>query len=133
VLSADGGTRTTAITGACLALRRAIERLQLSGKMTADPLRTPVAAISVGLLEHQPILDLDYPEDRDAQVDMNVVMTGAGRLVEVQAGGEEHDFSHEDFQSLLTLAGQGLQKVFAFQESSWKSRPPARPLSEQQA
>ena len=133
VLSADGGTRTTAITGACLALRRAIERLQLSGKMTADPLRTPVAAISVGLLEHQPILDLDYPEDRDAQVDMNVVMTGAGRLVEVQAGGEEHDFSHEDFQSLLTLAGQGLQKVFAFQESSWESRPAARPLSEQQA
>ncbi|NBR97390.1 MAG: hypothetical protein EBT48_07295, partial [Verrucomicrobia bacterium] len=66
VLSADGGTRTTAITGSCLALRRAIERLQLSGKMTADPLRTPVAAISVGLLNDQPLLDLNYPEDRDA-------------------------------------------------------------------
>jgi ribonuclease PH len=129
VLSADGGTRTTAITGACLALRRAIERLQLSGKMTADPLRTPVAAISVGLLDNLPLLDLNYPEDRDAQVDMNVVMTGAGRLVEVQAGGEEHDFSREEFQSLLTLAQEGLKKVFAFQESSWKSRPKAAPLN----
>ena len=117
VLSADGGTRTTAITGACLALRRAIERLQLSGKMTSDPLRTPVGAISVGLVDQVPLLD------------MNVVMTGAGRLVEVQAGGEEHDFSSEEFHSLLTLAQEGLKKVFAFQESSWKSRPKAEPLS----
>ena len=133
VLAADGGTRTTAITGACLALRRAVERLQIAGRMTADPLRTPVAAISVGLLKDQVILDLDYPEDRDAQVDMNVVMTGAGRLVEVQAGGEEHDFSREEFQSLLTLAEQGLKKVFSFQEASWKSRPPASPLPAKQA
>ena len=129
VLSADGGTRTTAITGACLALRRAIERLQLSGKMTTDPVRTPVAAISVGLVDQVPLLDLNYPEDRDAQVDMNVVMTGAGRLVEVQAGGEEHDFSNEEFHSLLTLAQEGLKKVFAFQESSWKSRPKAESLT----
>jgi ribonuclease PH len=64
---------------------------------------------------------------------MNVVMTGAGRLVEVQAGGEEHDFSREEFQSLLTLAEQGLKKVFAFQEASWKSRPPASPLPAKQA
>jgi ribonuclease PH len=133
VLAADGGTRTTAITGACLALRRAVERLQMAGRITADPLRTPVAAISVGLLKDQVILDLDYPEDRDAQVDMNVVMTGAGRLVEVQAGGEEHDFSRDEFQSLLNLAEQGLKKVFAFQESSWKSRPPTSPLPVKQA
>jgi ribonuclease PH len=97
--------------------------------MTADPLRTPVAAISVGLVDQVPLLDLNYPEDRDAQVDMNVVMTGAGRLVEVQAGGEEHDFSSEEFHSLLTLAQEGLKKVFNFQESSWKSRPKAEPLS----
>jgi len=129
VLSADGGTRTTAITGACLAFRRAIERLQLSEKINTDPLRTPVAAISVGLLDNLPLLDLNYPEDRDAQVDMNVVMTGTGRLVEVQAGGEEHDFSREEFQSLLTLAQDGLRKVLAFQESSWKSRPKAAALS----
>ena len=133
VLSADGGTRTTAITGACLALRRAIERLQLSGKMTADPLRSPVAAVSVGLLNNEPLLDLNYPEDRDAQVDMNVVMTGAGRFVEVQAGGEEHDFSREEFQSLLNLAEKGLQKVFAFQEQAWKSRPTASPLASPEA
>jgi len=73
--------------------------------------------------------DLNYPEDRDAQVDMNVVMTGTGRLVEVQAGGEEHDFSREEFQSLLTLAQDGLRKVLAFQESCWKSRPKAAALS----
>lgn len=133
VLSADGGTRTTAITGACLALRRAIERLQLSGKMAADPLRSPVAAVSVGLLNNEPLLDLNYPEDRDAQVDMNVVMTGAGRFVEVQAGGEEHDFSREEFQSLLTLAEKGLQKVFAFQEQAWKSRPSASPIAPPEA
>ena len=133
VLSADGGTRTTAITGACLALRRAIERLQHSGKMTADPLRTPVAAISVGLLNNQPLLDLNYPEDRDAQVDMNVVMTGTGRLVEVQAGGEEHDFSRDEFQSLLNLAHEGLKKVFAFQEKAWQSRPTATPLAPPEA
>ena len=124
---------TTAITGACLALRRAIERLQLSGKMTADPLRSPVAAISVGLVNNEPLLDLNYPEDRDAQVDMNVVMTGKGRLVEVQAGGEEHDFSREEFQSLLNLAEKGLQKVFAFQEQAWKSRPTASPIAPPEA
>ena len=129
VLSADGGTRTTAITGACLALRRAIERLQISGRLTGDPLRSPVAAISVGLLKGAAILDLDYPEDRDAEVDMNVVMTGTGRLVEVQAGGEEHDFTRQEFDQLLGLAEEGIRKVLSFQESAWKSRPTAAPLA----
>lgn len=129
VLAADGGTRTTAITGACLALRRAIERLQAAGRLTGDPLRTPVAAISVGLLRGTPILDLDYPEDRDAEVDMNVVMTGAGRLVEVQAGGEEHDFTRREFDQLLGLAEAGISRVLAFQESAWKSRPSAAALA----
>jgi len=129
VLSADGGTRTTAITGACLALRRAIERLQISGRLTGDPLRSPVAAISVGLLKGAAILDLDYPEDRDAEVDMNVVMTGTGRLVEVQAGGEEHDFTRQEFDQLLGLAEEGIRKVLSFQESAWKSRPAAAPLA----
>ncbi|MFZ9874117.1 MAG: ribonuclease PH [Candidatus Methylacidiphilales bacterium] len=129
VLSADGGTRTTAITGACLALRRAIERLQISGRLAGDPLRSPVAAISVGLLKGAAILDLDYPEDRDAEVDMNVVMTGTGRLVEVQAGGEEHDFTRQEFDQLLGLAEEGIRKVLSFQESAWKSRPAAVPLA----
>lgn len=129
VLAADGGTRTTAITGACLALRRAVERLQLSGRMTGDPLRTPVAAISVGLLKGTAMLDLDYPEDRDAEVDMNVVMTGTGRLVEVQAGGEEHDFTRQEFDKLLALAEEGIRKVLSFQESAWKNRPQAAPLA----
>lgn len=129
VLAADGGTRTTAITGACLALRRAVERLQVSGRMTGDPLRTPVAAISVGLLKGTAMLDLDYPEDRDAEVDMNVVMTGTGRLVEVQAGGEEHDFTRQEFDALLALAEEGIRKVLSFQESAWKNRPQAGPLA----
>lgn len=129
VLAADGGTRTTAITGACLALRRAIERLQISDRLTGDPLRSPVAAISVGLLKGSAILDLDYPEDRDAEVDMNVVMTGTGRLVEVQAGGEEHDFTRQEFDQLLGLAEEGIRKVLSFQESAWKSRPTAAPLA----
>ena len=129
VLAADGGTRTTAITGACLALRRAIERLQASGRLPADPLRSPVAAISVGLLQGTPILDLDYPEDRDAEVDMNVVMTGTGRLVEVQAGGEEHDFTRQEFDQLLQLAEEGIRKVLSFQDSAWKTRPAAAPLA----
>lgn len=129
VLAADGGTRTTAITGACLALRRALERLQISGCLKGDPLRSPVAAISVGLLKGSAILDLDYPEDRDAEVDMNVVMTGTGRLVEVQAGGEEHDFTRQEFDQLLGLAEEGIRKVLSFQESAWKSRPTAVPLA----
>jgi ribonuclease PH len=129
VLAADGGTRTTAITGACLALRRAIERLQVSGRITADPLRSPVAAISVGILGGNALLDLDYPEDRDAEVDMNVVMTGTGRLVEVQASGEEHDFSRQEFDQLLQLAEEGIRKVLSFQDSAWKARPAAVPLA----
>ena len=129
VLAADGGTRTTAITGACLALRRAIERLQLSGRLTADPLRSPVAAISVGLVKGTAILDLDYPEDRDAEVDMNVVMTGQGRLVEVQAGGEEQDFTREEFDLLLQLAQEGIRQVLSFQDSAWQARPTAAPLA----
>ena len=128
VLAADGGTRTTAITGACLALRRAVERLQAAGRISADPLRTPVAAISVGLLGGTALLDLDYPEDRDAEVDMNVVMTGSGRLVEVQASGEEHDFTREEFDQLLQLAEEGIRKVLSFQDSAWQSRPAATPL-----
>lgn len=128
VLSADGGTRTTSITGAYLAIRRAIERLTLAQRLSSDPLRVAVAAISVGLVKDQPLLDLDYPEDRDAEVDMNVVMTGAGRLVEVQAGGEEHDFTKNQFQALLDLAEKGLAKVFSFQESAWQARPTATPL-----
>jgi ribonuclease PH len=87
-----------------------------------------VAAISVGLLDGKPLLDLNYPEDRDAQVDMNVVMTGAGKFVEVQAGGEEHDFTREQFHDLLSLAEEGIRKVLSFQESAWKNRPKALEL-----
>lgn len=129
VLAADGGTRTTAITGGCLALRRAIERLQGSGRISADPLRSPVAAISVGLWQGTALLDLDYPEDRDAEVDMNVVMTGAGRLVEVQASGEEHDFTRQEFDQLLQLAEEGIRGVLSFQNAAWAARPLAIPLT----
>jgi ribonuclease PH len=115
VLQADGGTRTTAITGAYVALELAVRRLQAQGKITDSPLRAQIAAISVGLLDGQVLLDLPYVEDKDAQVDMNVAMTSAGEFVEVQAGGEEATFTPAQLQEMLALAQTGLQQVFAIQ------------------
>lgn len=115
VLQADGGTRTTAITGAYVALELAVRRLQAQGKITDSPLTAQIAAISVGLLNGQVLLDLPYVEDKDAQVDMNVAMTSAGEFVEVQAGGEEATFTPAQLQAMLTLAQTGLQQVFEIQ------------------
>ena len=95
VLQADGGTRTAAITGACVALHDAIAGLMREGKITTHPLRDFVAAISVGVYQGVPVLDLDYPEDSDCDTDMNVVMTGAGGFVEVQGTAEGAPFSRE--------------------------------------
>jgi ribonuclease PH len=111
VLQADGGTRTAAITGAYLAARLAVQKLLDAKKITENPLTDSVAAVSVGLYEGEPLLDLNYLEDKDAEVDANVVMTGRGRFVEVQSSGEESTFSHEQLQQLLGLAQQGLQTL----------------------
>jgi ribonuclease PH len=123
VLAADGGTRTTAITGAALAIRLAFERLLRAGKIQTSPLRESVAATSVGLVHGRVLLDLCYEEDRDASADMNVVMTASGGLVEVQASGEEATFSPEQFQKMLKLATQGIRALTTWQETAWRKRP----------
>lgn len=115
VLQADGGTRTASITGAYLAARLAIQKLLDDKKITENPLTDSVAAVSVGLRQGQEMLDLAYLEDKDAEVDFNVVMTGRGQFVEVQGTGEEATFSHDQLQSLLALAQKGLQELAALQ------------------
>ena len=111
VLQADGGTRTAAITGAYLAARLAIQKLLDAKKIAENPLTDTVAAVSVGLVGGQELLDLAYLEDRDAEVDANVVMTGRGQFVEVQSSGEEATFSHAQLQGILALAQKGLQEL----------------------
>jgi ribonuclease PH len=106
VIQADGGTRCAAITGGWVALRIAVNRLLKAGAIQRDPLAAPVSAVSVGLYAGQPVLDLDYPEDSEAGVDANVVMTG-DRLIEVQMSAEGSTFSREQMTTLLDLAARG--------------------------
>ena len=115
VLQADGGTRTASITGAYLAARLAIQKLLDAKKISENPLTDPVAAVSVGLFKGDALLDLNYLEDKDAEVDANVVMTGRGQFVEVQSSGEESTFSHEQLETLIALAKTGLQELAAVQ------------------
>jgi ribonuclease PH len=110
VVQADGGTRCAAICGASVAAALALERFGLS-----RALRNPVAAVSVGIVDGQPLLDLDYAEDSAADVDMNVVMTGDGRLVEVQATAERVAFTRDDLDELLDLAAGGIERIAAAQ------------------
>ncbi|MEM1158118.1 MAG: ribonuclease PH [Verrucomicrobiota bacterium] len=123
VLAADGGTRTSAITGGFLALQLAVERLQQSGQLADSPLKSAVAATSVGIYLDQPVLDLCYIEDRDASVDMNVVMTRAGEYVELGATGEEATFSGNQLKELLKLSETGITSLFQFQQDAWSERP----------
>ncbi len=115
VLCADGGTRTAAITGAYVALRLAADRWLRRGVLARDPIRTALAAVSVGLVAGQPLLDLDYAEDAAAEVDMNVVMTDAGQFLEVQAAAEGAPFSRANLDRLLKLAGQGIRSLLDLQ------------------
>jgi ribonuclease PH len=115
VLQADGGTRTAAITGAYVAARLAVQKLMDQGRLKESPLTDSVAAVSVGLFAGAGLLDLAYVEDKDAQVDFNVVMTGQGQFVEVQGTGEESTFSHVQLDELLALAQKGLKELSALQ------------------
>ena len=115
VLQADGGTRTASITGAYLAARLAVQKLIDRKKLAENPLADSVAAVSVGIHAGRELLDLCYVEDKDAEVDFNVVMTGKGQFVEVQGAGEESTFSNEQLQSLLALAQKGLRELAAAQ------------------
>ncbi len=115
VLQADGGTRTASITGAWLAARLAIQKLLDAQKIPENPLADSVAAVSAGIFAGQPLLDLNYFEDKDAEVDANIVMTGRGQFVELQSSGEEATFSGEQLQSLIALASKGLKELAALQ------------------
>ncbi len=117
VLQADGGTRTASITGAFVALGLALKRLHGAGVLKAQPLRDYVAATSVGMINGAPLLDLNYEEDSRADVDMNVVMTGNGRFVELQATAEHEPFDDEQWSSLLTIARSGIQQLLAAQRA----------------
>jgi ribonuclease PH len=121
VLAADGGTRTTAITGTYVALELAVRKLRQEGRLPAtgkSPILAPFAAISVGMVEGRAVLDLDYVEDKDAETDMNVVMTIRGRYIEVQASGEESTFSPQDLTALLGLAQKGIKRLGALQKAA---------------
>ena len=118
VLQADGGTRCASITGAMVALADAVAGLRAKGLVTADPLRDFVAAISVGIVDGAPVLDLDYSEDSACGTDMNVVMTGAGHFVEVQGTAEGAPFTRAQMSALLDLASSGIAELVRLQRSA---------------
>ena len=118
VLQADGGTRTAAITGASVALWSALDGLMKQGLIERNPMREMVAAVSVGIVDGDPLLDLDYPEDSSAQVDLNVVATGEGRLVEVQGTAERHPFTRSELDELMDLALDGIRGLVLAQEAA---------------
>ena len=125
VLQADGGTRTAAITGACIACGVAFKRLMEKGKIIHQPLKKKVAAISVGLLGEDGLLDLNYEEDVKADVDTNIVMTDAGDFVEVQGSGEEAVFSQAQLDQLLALGKKGISELCAIQDIAINGAPKA--------
>jgi ribonuclease PH len=118
VIQADAGTRTTAITGSYVALALAIEKLLETGELDKSPLRFPVAAVSVGLIEGEPFLDLNYLEDVAADVDFNVVMTGNLDLIEVQGTAESGSFSRTQLNQILDLAEKGIKELFVAQQDA---------------
>ena len=118
VLQADGGTRTAAITGAYVALALAMRYLKDEGVIKTDPRSAQVAAVSCGIFNDVPVLDLDYPEDSAAQVDANFVMASGGKLIEIQGTGEQRSFSRDEFNSLIDLAFLGADELFAAQRKA---------------
>jgi ribonuclease PH len=116
VIQADGGTRTASITGAWIALYDCIEWMKKRSMLKKDPLKDHVAAISCGIYQGEPVLDLDYAEDSDADTDANFVLTGAGRIVEVQGTAEKIPFTEEQFLELLALAKRGIAKLVDLQK-----------------
>ncbi|WP_028312527.1 ribonuclease PH [Derxia gummosa] len=118
VIQADGGTRTASITGAWVALRDAIDGLLANGKLVADPLRDQVAAVSVGVWEGVPLLDLDYAEDSACETDMNLVMTGSGGFVEIQGTAEGMPFSGAELDAMLALGRVGIARLTELQRTA---------------
>lgn len=118
VIQADGGTRTASITGGFVALADALQSLQDDNKLAASPLTGRVASVSVGIYKGTPVLDLDYPEDCNAETDMNVVMNDHGDFIEVQGTAEGHAFSQDELNSMLTLAKKGIEELLASQQAA---------------
>ncbi len=118
VLQADGGTRCAAITGGWVALRLAVNKLMKAGDVISDPLLDPVAAISCGIYAGQPVMDLDYPEDSEAGVDGNFIMTGSKRLIEVQMSAEGATYSRDQMNQLMDLAEKGIGELVAAQKAA---------------
>ncbi|KRS11232.1 ribonuclease PH [Roseovarius atlanticus] len=118
VIQADGGTRCASITGGWVALRLAVNKLLKTGDVVSDPLVDPVAAVSCGIYAGQPVLDLDYPEDSDAGVDGNFIMTGTSKLIEVQMSAEGATFSRTQMESLMDLAEKGVGELVALQKAA---------------
>jgi ribonuclease PH len=123
VLQADGGTRCASITGACVALHEACNKLVAAGKLPASPMRDFVAAVSVGIFDGLPVLDLDYDEDSACDTDMNVVMTGSGGMVEVQGTAEGAPFTRQQLEQLLDLATGGIASIMAAQKQALGDKP----------
>lgn len=123
VIQADGGTRTASITGAFVALGLAMEKLVEAGTMTAAPIRDFVAAISVGIVDGAVLLDLNYEEDSRAEVDMNFVLTGARKIVEVQATAEQHPFDEAQLKKMMELAAKGIESLIARQRTILQKLP----------
>ena len=118
VIQADGGTRTASISGAFVALAIAMHRLQKKGGIRKNPLHGQVAAISVGIYRGEPVLDLDYDEDSEAETDMNIVMNDAGRFVEVQGTAEGHAFTDDEFNAMIALARAGIADIIIAQNEA---------------
>ena len=118
VIQADGGTRCASITGGWVALRLAVNKLMKAGDIVSDPLVDHVAAVSCGIYAGQPVLDLDYPEDSEAGTDGNFVLTGSGRLIEIQASAEGATFGKDEFAEMMALAEKGITDLVAAQKAA---------------
>lgn len=124
VIQADGGTRTAAISGACVAVIDAVSGLLSNGELKTSPIKGLVAAISVGIVDGTAVCDLEYVEDSAAETDMNVVMAEDGRMIEIQGTAEGEPFSHDELLQLLTLAKGGIEQIFAVQRAALEVNNP---------
>jgi ribonuclease PH len=118
VIQADGGTRTASITGACVAIADAFKKMQADGLVKESPMKEMIASVSVGIYQGVPVLDLDYPEDSNAETDMNVIMTENGGFVEVQGTAEGETFSRQELNSMLELAEKGIAELSVLQQAA---------------
>ncbi len=118
VIQADGGTRTASISGGYVALCDAIQTLIKDGELESSPIHGQIASVSVGIYNGSPVLDLDYPEDSNAETDMNVIMNTAGQFIEVQGTAEGHAFSREEMNSMLELAEKGINEIITIQDQA---------------